>query len=56
MFRGHPMFEAKAEFVELYDSPAFDPACNSAPLSFFEPMVMRLFQRPLNSIYQAAIA
>lgn len=55
IFRGHPQFEATAEFVELYDSPAFDPGYDSAPLSFFEPMVMRLFERPLNSIYQAAI-
>lgn len=56
MFRGHPMFEATAEFVELNDPPALEPAYDSAQLSLFEPMVMRLFQRPLSSIYQAAIA
>lgn len=55
MFRGHPQFEAAAEFIQLYDSPAFDPAYDSVPLSFFEPMVMRLFERPLSSIYQAAL-
>jgi len=54
-FRGHPQFEATAEFIELYDSPAFDPGYDSAPLSFFEPMVLRLFERPLNSLYKAAI-
>jgi hypothetical protein len=26
------------------------------PLEFFEPMVMKLFQYPLNSIYKQAIA
>lgn len=55
MFRGHPHFGATAEFVERYDSPAFDPGYDSAPLTFFEPMVMSLFERPRNSIYQAAI-
>ncbi len=55
MFRGHPQFEATAEFIERYDSPAFDPNYDSAPLSFFEPMVMRLFEKPRSSIYQAAI-
>lgn len=55
-FRGHPHFEATAEFIELYDCPAFDPAYESAPLSFFEPMVMRLFERPRSGIYKAAIA
>lgn len=55
MFRGHPQFEVAAEFIELYDSPAFDPGYDSAPLSFFEPMVMRLFEKPLNSLYKAAI-
>lgn len=54
-FRGHPHFEATAEFIELYDSPAFDPNYDTAPLSFFEPMVMRLFEQPLSSIYKAAI-
>jgi len=55
-FRGHPHFEACAEFCEKYDQPAFDPAYESAPLDFFEPMVMRLFERPRQSIYAAADA
>lgn len=55
-FRGHEHFEATAEFIEKYDCPAFDPAYDSAPLSFFEPMVMKLFQYPMNSIYKKAMA
>jgi len=50
-FAGHPHYERTAEFCELYDSPAFDPAAETLPLQEFEPMLRRLFARPLNSIY-----
>ena len=53
-YRGHPHFEACAEFCEKYDQAAFDPAFESAPLAFFEPMVGRVFSRPINSIYAKA--
>lgn len=52
-FRGHEHFEDTARFCELYDQSAFDPAYDSAPLEFFEPMVRRVFERPINSIYKA---
>jgi predicted HD phosphohydrolase len=51
IYRGHPHFEACAEFCEKYDQSSFDPTYESAPLSFFEPMVGRVFAKPLNSIY-----
>ena len=51
-FRGHQWFDATEEFIDKYDCPAFDPDYDSAPLEFFEPMVMKLFERPLNSIYK----
>ena len=50
-FRGHPHFEACAEFCEKYDQNAFDPAYDSAPLSFFEPMLRRVTAAPRNSMY-----
>ena len=50
-FRGHPHFEACVEFCAQYDQAAFDPAYESAPFDFFEPMVRRVFARPINSIY-----
>jgi predicted HD phosphohydrolase len=50
-FRGHEHFEACAEFCEKYDQAAFDPNYDSAPLSFFEPMVRRVMERPINSMY-----
>jgi len=53
-FRGHVHFEACAEFCEKYDQAAFDPAYDSAPLDFFEPIVRRVMERPANSIYKLA--
>lgn len=50
-YRGHPHFEACAEFCEKYDQAAFDPGYDSAPLSFFEPMVMRVMAMPVRSMY-----
>lgn len=52
-FRGHPHFDDTARFCELYDQTAFDAAYDTAPLSFFEPMVERVFARPINTIYRA---
>ena len=54
-FRGHAHFEACREFCEKYDQSAFDPDYASEPLSFFEPMVRRVFARPLNSMYAKAL-
>ena len=51
--RGHPHFEDTARFCEIYDQTAFDPAYDTAPLDYFEPMVRRLFARPVNSVYSA---
>lgn len=55
-FRSHPHFERTAEFVALYDNPAFDPAAEALPLSFFEPMLRRLMAQPRQSVYKAAMA
>ncbi|RTL20180.1 MAG: phosphohydrolase [Burkholderiales bacterium] len=55
-FRGHPHFERAAEFVALYDNPAFDPEAEALPLAFFEPLLRRLMAQPRQSIYKAATA
>lgn len=55
-FRGHPSFAACEEFIDKYDCPAFDPDYDNAPLSFFEPMVMKLFSRPMTSVYKRAMS
>ena len=52
-YRGHEHFQDTARFGELYDQAAFDPAYDSAPLDFFEPMVRRVLSRPINSVYRA---
>ncbi|MEZ5680957.1 MAG: HD domain-containing protein [Erythrobacter sp.] len=55
-FRDNPHFEACREFCEKYDQSAFDPDYDSEPLEFFEPMVRRVMERPLASMYAKAIA
>ncbi|CAI8843714.1 hypothetical protein EMIT0196MI5_250019 [Pseudomonas sp. IT-196MI5] len=51
----HPQYQATVEFCARYDAAAFDPAYDTRPLSFFEPMMERLFAHPRNSIYKAAM-
>ena len=53
-YKGHEHYQATADFIEKYDCPAFDPNYDTAPLSFFEPMVMKLFEKPKASIYKKA--
>jgi predicted HD phosphohydrolase len=55
-FRGSPHFEACLEFCTKYDQAAFDPAYDSEPLEFFEPMVQRVMAKPLASLYINAAA
>jgi predicted HD phosphohydrolase len=55
MFASSPHYERTAEFVELYDNPAFDPKTETFPLSTFEPLVRRLMAAPKNSVYKAAL-
>lgn len=50
-FRDHPHFQHTADFCEKYDQSAFDPDYDSMPLDAFEPMVMKLFEAPKNSMY-----
>ena len=54
-FADHPHFEACREFCEKYDQAAFDPDYESEPLEFFEPMVRRVMERPLASMYAKAM-
>lgn len=45
-FRGHPHFEATADFVARYDQATVNPGLKIYPVAAFEPMVHRLFARP----------
>jgi predicted HD phosphohydrolase len=49
-WRGHPHFDWTAEFVQRYDVNAIDPGYPNLPLDFFEPMVRRVFARPVKPI------
>jgi hypothetical protein len=54
-FAGHPFYDYTAEFRDLYDAPAFDRHAETLPLSEFEPMLRRVFEKPRRSIYSAAM-
>jgi predicted HD phosphohydrolase len=54
-FRDHPHFAQTEEFCARYDGPAFDAEAETLPLEFFEPMLRRVFARPKQSVYKAAM-
>jgi predicted HD phosphohydrolase len=54
-FQGHPQYRQTIEFCAKYDAAAFDPDYDTLPLSFFEPMMQRLFAQPRQSLYKAAM-
>lgn len=44
-YREHLWFDSCQRFCERYDQAAFDPAYPTKPLSYFEPMVKKVFSR-----------
>ena len=50
-FREHPCFARTEEFCARYDNPAFDPAGETLAIEAFEPMLQRVFAKPVRSIY-----
>lgn len=55
-FKDHPLYQYTLDFIEKYDAPAFDPEAETYPLSFFEPMLARVFAQPKKSLYQKVMA
>ena len=45
VYRDHPHYQDCVDWCDKYDQRAFDPAFPPRPLSFFEPMVRRIFSR-----------
>jgi predicted HD phosphohydrolase len=41
----HPWYQDAVDFCHQWDQPSFDPAYESLPLEFFEPIVRRVFAR-----------
>ncbi|WP_213957697.1 HD domain-containing protein [Variovorax sp. dw_954] len=54
-FKDNPHYTRTAEFVDLYDNPAFDTNAKFMPLQEFEPMLRRVMARPRQSLYLAAL-
>ena len=44
-YKDHKYYKACLEFCEKYDQNSFDPNFKSFPLTFFEPMVKKIFSR-----------
>ncbi len=44
-YQNHPYYQACADFCADWDQCSFDPAYESKPLEYFEPMVRRVFAR-----------
>ncbi|MBX3482119.1 HD domain-containing protein [Phenylobacterium sp.] len=54
--RGHPAFEACAQFCHLYDQNSFEPGYDTMPLDAFTPMMRRVMETPKRSIYKRPAA
>jgi predicted HD phosphohydrolase len=54
-YRGHPAFQACADFCHKYDQNSFDPTYDTAPIEHFEPMVQRLFAKPPFGVKRASM-
>lgn len=45
------LYQRTVEFCEKYDAAAFNPATETLPLEFFEPLLRRVMTTPKRSIY-----
>jgi predicted HD phosphohydrolase len=52
-FKDHPCYARTVEFIDKYDSPAFDPDTETYSLSIFEPMLRRVIAAPKRSLYKS---
>ncbi len=50
----HPWYQDAVDFCHRWDQPSFDPAYESRPLEFFEPLVRRIFAREPFSMVSSA--
>ena len=50
-YRGHPYFEAAMRFCERYDMDCFDGSYDWLPLTTFEPMVHRVYERGIDAFH-----
>lgn len=55
-YESSPYYAQTREFVEKYDSPAFDPEGETYPIEFFMPMIEKVFSAPRKTLYKEAMA
>ena len=51
-YRGSPFYDQTEEFIAKFDDPAFDAEKPKLSLDLFVPMVRRVFEKPVNTIYK----
>lgn len=49
-YAGEPWYEMACRFTDEWDQTSFDPDYETLPLSFFEPMIDRIFSRVVVSL------
>ena len=47
-YKDSPYYQATVDFCEKWDQASFDPNYESYPLEYFEPMVKRIFAKPIH--------
>ena len=52
-YRGHPYFEHTAEFCEKFDQTAFNRNIEIYPIEAFEPLVRKVFEKPIDASYSS---
>jgi predicted HD phosphohydrolase len=50
-FKGHPCYARTEEFCAKYDNPAFNPEGECLPMATFEPLLRKVFAKPVRSLY-----
>ncbi|HKY06040.1 MAG TPA: HD domain-containing protein [Blastocatellia bacterium] len=55
-YRGEPWYEMAERFTDEWDQASFDSEYETLPLSYFEPMIERVFAQSVNRTSSARIA
>ena len=53
-YTGEPWYEMACRFTDEWDQASFDPEYDTLPLSYFEPMIERVFAQPRKEMAQGA--
>jgi predicted HD phosphohydrolase len=53
-YENESWYEMACKFTDEWDQASFDPDYDTLPLSYFEPMIERVFARPRRNVAQSA--